>query len=211
MVAKLTLVLVTLFIGTTYAQTMLGGFKQHDDPSNDAGVQEAANFAVSEISKDLKLEKVLSAHKQVVAGTNYKLELQTSGGNFEATVFKGLGDGPHELKTYKRMEGGSSGGGGEGQLGGSKQLSADDEEVQKAAKGALDALGSRSNSLYPYKLQKVLKASSKVHGGGTEYKLQLEVTQGDDAATTLEVDVTRTLENAQYRLGDVSKVGPASQ
>lgn len=211
MVAKLTLVFVTLFIGSTYADTMLGGFKQHDDPSNDAGVQDAANFAVSTISKDLKLEKVLSAHKQVVAGTNYKLELQTSGGNFEATVFKGLGNGPHELKTYKRMEGGSGGGGGEGQLGGSKQLSADDEEVQKAAKGALDALSSRSNSLYPYKLQKVLKASSKVHGGGTEYKLQLEVTQGDDSATTLEVDVTRTLENAQYRLGDVSKVGPASQ
>ena len=102
---------------------------------------------------------------------NYKLELQTSGGNFEATVYsachchasnaavhkvlivssltlhppcvfavtlscmlvpEGLGDAPHELKTYKRTEGGGGGGGNGksgGQLGGSKQLSADDEEV----------------------------------------------------------------------------------
>jgi len=66
---------------------------------------------------------------------------------------EGLGNGAHQLKTYKRMEGGS--GGGEGQLGGSKQLSADDEEVQKAAEGALQQLSSRSNSLYPYKLKKV--------------------------------------------------------
>lgn len=51
------------------------------------------------------------------------------------------------------MEGGS--GGGEGQLGGSKQLSADEEEVQNAAEGALQQLSSRSNSLYPYKLKKV--------------------------------------------------------
>ena len=98
---------------------------------------------------------------------NYKLELQTSGGNFEATVYsachcrasnaavhgttcvsnlilnlscvsaaslscvlvaEGLGDAPHELKTYKRTEGGGAGQSG-GQLGGSKELSADDEEV----------------------------------------------------------------------------------
>lgn len=31
-----------------------------------------------------------------------------------------------------------------------------------------------------------MKASSKVHGGGTEYKLQLEVSQGDET-TSLEV------------------------
>jgi hypothetical protein len=104
----------------------------------------------------------------VVAGMNYKLELQTSGGNFEATVYsafrshpsnadvhelmsvnklalhpscvsaasltrmlvtEGLGDAPHELKTYKRTEGGGDGKSG-GQLGGSKELSADDEEVR---------------------------------------------------------------------------------
>ena len=104
---------------------------------------------------------------QVVAGMNYKLELQTSGGNFEATVYsachshpsnaavheltcfnnlaldppgvpaaslpcmlvaEGLGDAPHELKTYKRTDGGGDGKSG-GQLGSSKELSADDEEV----------------------------------------------------------------------------------
>ena len=99
---------------------------------------------------------------------NYKLELQTSGGNFEATVYseyhesciphavlnivaapcerpiehmspvctdcvpmllaEGLGDAPHELKTYKKMEGRGKDEAG-GQLGGSKELSADDEEV----------------------------------------------------------------------------------
>ncbi len=43
-------------------------------------------------------------------------------------VAEGLGDAPHELKTYKRTEGGGDGKSG-GQLGGSKELSADDEEV----------------------------------------------------------------------------------
>lgn len=43
-------------------------------------------------------------------------------------VAEGLGDAPHELKTYKRTEGGGDGKSG-GQLGGSKELSADDEEA----------------------------------------------------------------------------------
>jgi hypothetical protein len=206
----LALLCLALLTGRCAADTMLGGFKQHDDPSNDAEVQKAAEFAVSEISKDLKLEKVLSAHKQVVAGMNYKFELQTSGGNFEATVYKGLGDAPHELKTYKRSEGGGDGKSG-GQLGGSKELSADDEEVQKAAEAALKHLSSQSNSLFPYKLQEVEKASSRVHGGGTEFQLTLKAAQGDMPATTIEVGVTRTLENAEYKVGEVNKVGPGSQ
>lgn len=184
---------------------MLGGFRQHDDPENDEHVKAAAEFAVSEISSDLKLEKILSAHKQVVAGTIYKLELQTSSGNFEAQVFKGLGDVPFELKTYKKVQGE----GNEqpsGQLGGMKELSTSDDEVTKAAQFAVDQLGSRSNSLYPLKLEEVLTAHSKVHGGGTEYTLKLRLSQQTLPDSVVKASVTRTLENANYKLGDVNNL-----
>ena len=42
-------------------------------------------------------------HVQVVAGVNYKLELQTSDGKYSADVFKGLGDGGHELKGHQKL------------------------------------------------------------------------------------------------------------
>lgn len=43
-----------------------------------------------------------------------------------ALLAEGLGDAAHELKDYKKMEGGGE---SSGKLGGSKELSADDEEV----------------------------------------------------------------------------------
>eukprot|EP00208_Stichococcus_sp_RCC1054_P004528 CAMPEP_0206149344 /NCGR_PEP_ID=MMETSP1473-20131121/37730_1 /ASSEMBLY_ACC=CAM_ASM_001109 /TAXON_ID=1461547 /ORGANISM="Stichococcus sp, Strain RCC1054" /LENGTH=186 /DNA_ID=CAMNT_0053546801 /DNA_START=573 /DNA_END=1133 /DNA_ORIENTATION=- len=183
---------------------LLGGFKQHDSPENDEHVQEAAHFAVGQISPGLKLEKVLSAHKQVVAGTNFKLVLQTSSGNFEATVFKGLG-GEAEMKLvdYKRAEGGADEAGGK--LGGTKEVSTDDKDVKAAAQEVVKQLSAQSNSLEKMELAEVLSAHSKVHGGGTVYDLKLRLSQGSLPDTTVQAEVTRTLKDT-YEVGTINKL-----
>lgn len=94
---------------------MLGGFKQVG-AENDAGVQKAADFALGELSSKeggaLKLDRVVSAERQVVAGTNYRLKLATTnaGGaraTYSVVVYERL---PHEgsalsLTSYNKEAG----------------------------------------------------------------------------------------------------------
>lgn len=82
---------------------MMGGYS--DVPVTDPGVIAAANFAVSEQAgkehaprghHGFKLDEILSAKQQVVAGMNYDLELKVKVNhgkkNAQAIVYKNLRD-----------------------------------------------------------------------------------------------------------------------
>ena len=65
---------------SAFGQIKTGGYKTVS--VNDAGVKEAANFAVetkaAELTQEITLEGISKAETQVVAGTNYRLCLQIS-------------------------------------------------------------------------------------------------------------------------------------
>ena len=90
---------------------MLGGHKNADH-ANDARVQEVARFAVKEIgektNKSLDLVKVKSAQKQVVAGLNYTVVVETqidgSKETYEARVYEALGNEPLKLTDHKQVD-----------------------------------------------------------------------------------------------------------
>ena len=86
---------------------MTGGFSE---VKPDQQTQVAANFAVGEISKKLNeplaLKGIVSAERQVVAGWNYRLELNLTKNNqpyrVRATVWHRL-DGAMELTSWNQI------------------------------------------------------------------------------------------------------------
>ncbi|KAK9904803.1 hypothetical protein WJX75_002797 [Coccomyxa subellipsoidea] len=190
---------------------LLGGYKTHDDHSNDARVQEAAKFAVEKLGEQrnekLDLIKVLSAHTQVVAGTNYKLLLDIANSSnkmekIEATVYEPLGNQEKQLTSTRnptpdqieqQTEATSERKNG-GLLGGYKEVSTDDDEVMDAAKFAAEQLSQRSNSLYPFKVKEVLQAKTKV-ANGRIFDLAIKLSQGDLPDQIMKVEVSRDLKN----------------
>ncbi|KAL3139580.1 hypothetical protein ABBQ38_003899 [Trebouxia sp. C0009 RCD-2024] len=91
---------------------MLGGHRDVEDHENDAKVQEVAKFAVQQIGekagKKLDLVKIHSAKKQVVAGLNYVLVLETTAEGtketHEAHVYQPLGDQPLKLTSSNKID-----------------------------------------------------------------------------------------------------------
>jgi hypothetical protein len=86
---------------------LTGGFSE---VKPDQQTQVAANFAVGEISKKLNeplaLKGIVSAERQVVAGWNYRLELNLTKNNqpyrVRATVWHRL-DGAMELTSWNQI------------------------------------------------------------------------------------------------------------
>jgi len=99
---RMKLLLIAIILGTLVmtGQSLVGGFSDHADFENDAEVQSAADFAAKEIG--VKLQGIKSVQKQVVAGLNYKLLLDTDGGLYDATVYKGLGNAPLKLTNHQK-------------------------------------------------------------------------------------------------------------
>lgn len=66
------------FTANLYGQIKTGGYKSV--AVSDAGVEEAADFAVELKAEDydaeIRLEKIVKAERQTVAGTNYRLCLE---------------------------------------------------------------------------------------------------------------------------------------
>jgi len=92
----------------THAEAPLpGGFAKVEF---DSETQAAANFAVGEISKKenvpLQLKGIVSAERQVVAGLNYRLELDLTKNNqpfrVRAVVWRKL-DGSMELTSWNAI------------------------------------------------------------------------------------------------------------
>ncbi|KAK9820215.1 hypothetical protein WJX72_007568 [[Myrmecia] bisecta] len=85
---------------------MLGGYKQQDESSEE--YKPVAEFAVKQLSakenQDYSLVKVHSVHTQVVAGRNYKLDLEVAGKSdpskrYEAVVYEPL-KGEKQLSSH---------------------------------------------------------------------------------------------------------------
>ncbi|KAK9817639.1 hypothetical protein WJX72_000008 [[Myrmecia] bisecta] len=174
-------VLCLTFTAAAHAQ-LLGGWKVKPDHENDAHIQEVASFAVKQLSEkegdQLTLEKVVSVHTQVVAGTNYNLVLlaKKPAGQveqFEVQVYEPLPhtNQPVQLTQYKTMADGKQ------MVGGAKQLSTSDSDVVAAAKYATEQLSQQSNSLLPFELKEVVSAHSRVVNG-VVYDLELKLAQG---------------------------------
>ncbi|KAK9821322.1 hypothetical protein WJX81_002249 [Elliptochloris bilobata] len=193
---------------------MLGGYKQHDDHENDAHVQEIAKFAVQQVSENgtkLELLKVLSAHTQVVAGTNYKLLLSVADANnqkknLEVTVYEPIGSKelkltdsrePSREEVEHASEASSERNKG-GLLGGYKEAATDDRNAAAAAAFAAQQLSEQSNSLRPLAVQEVVTARTRVENG-LVFDLTLKLGQGGLPPQLYRVEVARDLKN-QFRL-----------
>jgi flavin-binding protein dodecin len=206
---------------------MLGGYKHVEDHQNDASVQNAANFAVKEISQQtnsqLELVKVASAHKQVVAGLNYQLVLETANQaqekvNYEAVVYEPLGQAALQLTSHKRVsvdeaqrkteESHERGSGA--LLGGYREVSSSDPEVTEAARYAAEQLSQQSNSLYPFEVLEVLEAKEKIVAG-KQYDMKLKLKQGNLPESIVQVEVVRSLPQNHYSLGSHKTISSAQQ
>lgn len=78
--------------------TMVGGYSKIANPDADQELFQVTKFLGSEIGlkegdPSMGLDKVLEAHRQVVAGTNYRVKLRmTNGAQYEAVVYLDLKD-----------------------------------------------------------------------------------------------------------------------
>nr|QOL01237.1 putative extracellular protein TR9_044 [Trebouxia lynnae] len=205
----LTSTFVLIFLVTVQSQ-MLGGHKNIADHQNDARVQEVAQFAVKQIgektSKKLDLVKINSAQKQVVAGLNYVLVIETAAQSkketYEAHVYEPLGNQPLKLTSHKQIDNEaaqrkteeSSERHSGALLGGYREVSTTDSEVSQAADFAAEQLSSQSNSLSPLKVEEVLSARSKV-AAGKVFELKMKLSQGNMPEQIMQVEVSRSLQN----------------
>ena len=104
-VFRISLLFSLLSVGCTQAESPLPGGYTEVKPDGEAGA--VARFAVGEISKKLNeplaLKAVLSSERQVVAGLNYRLELELTKNNqpyrVRAVVWRRL-DGTMELTSW---------------------------------------------------------------------------------------------------------------
>lgn len=165
--------------------------------SNPEESRHAAQFAVEKLASNaafpksgaLSLARVVSAQRQVVAGTNHILVLETKDASgavktVRATVYEKLPDrernGARDMELTKfsvdgpAAEGVECGAGGGG--GGSSSWQA------AAARAAVAGINARSNSLVPYELSAVLDAKAAASPGGAS-ELRLRLKRGDKSET----------------------------
>ncbi len=85
------------------APPIAGGWHEVPGPLLKAQVGETARFGVSKLPKPHgALQKIIGAETQVVAGTNYRMLVQLTGGaKWRLQVWKKL-DGTMELTAFKR-------------------------------------------------------------------------------------------------------------
>ncbi|XP_057377755.1 uncharacterized protein LOC130699429 [Daphnia carinata] len=170
----------------------VGGFSpaKVDDPD----VLKMADFATTAVSAStnsgpVKLLKIVKAETQVVAGTNYKLNLELSSGAnaaplpCEVVIFDQPWTNTRKMiksscsakrKTTRQIPGGS-------QLpGGFSPLDVSSKNVKEIASFATTAISANTNS-GPATLVKVIKAESQVVAG-TNFKLTMELdpVEGDN-------------------------------
>ncbi|KAK7410953.1 hypothetical protein VNO78_02207 [Psophocarpus tetragonolobus] len=94
-VFSIALLSMLLFSDAARSDALVGGWSPIKDV-NDPDIAEIANYAVTEYDKrsgaKLKLSSVVKGQTQVVAGTNYRLVLETTNGsatkNYRAVVWE---------------------------------------------------------------------------------------------------------------------------
>lgn len=89
---------------------IVGGYQKA--AVDDADIQAAADFAISAAPKKVKLDKIVSARQQIVAGVNYslclsvkpdKIGLLTGGKFIAAKVFRDL-DKTYQLTSWQNVK-----------------------------------------------------------------------------------------------------------
>jgi hypothetical protein len=164
----------------------------------------AAEFAVAQLQANaafpktgdapLALARLVSAQRQVVAGTNHVLVLETKDGSgaiktVHATVWEKLPDRERngqrdmELTKFQVADGGAPAAEGveEGGGGGCEGAAAAGWQGA-AARAAVDGINARSNSLVPYELSAVLEAKRGASAADPA-ELKLELKRGDKSET----------------------------
>lgn len=179
-----------------------GGFHDVSNTDSDA-VREIADFAVATISQSvnggvLTLRKIVSIQKQVVAGLNYKMEVEVDGSNgvqtCHAVVFDQRWTSTRRLTSFRCTEPKS---GAEAvdqtldvrrrkrstprMLGTSTAMDLDDPKIKSLSDRALTAISQRSNDLEPLGLLRVIRASKQVVSGML-YTLVLSVGTADGSS-----------------------------
>jgi hypothetical protein len=185
---------------------MLGGAKEHKIDENTIHV---AEFAVTQLNGKanfpkhgaLRLEKVLSAKTQVVAGTNHVLTIETSDDagskTVEVKVWEKLpsnvksNESPLELTEYKLTG----------------PVAEGNEQWTKAAQQGVAQLNQRSNSLFPYVLEDVVSATP-VNDGTANTHLLVAVKRGDKHET-FSITVKPSADD-HYSLVTFSQQAPAA-
>ncbi|KAJ7559840.1 hypothetical protein O6H91_04G105200 [Diphasiastrum complanatum] len=179
--------------------SLLGGKFQADGEENSLEIEDIAKFAVDEYNgrqnsvENVSYVRVVSAKKQVVAGTMYHLTIEVLSEDqpklYEAKVWAKPWEQHKTLEEFKlashsavthadlgvRRDGHHSVNEGDQGL---REVPCDDPVVKEAAEQALKGLQQRSNSLFPYELQDVVSALAEVTGEKTNFQLLLKVKRG---------------------------------
>jgi hypothetical protein len=180
---------------------LLGAPTSGGDPEES---RHAALFAVAQLEANaafpkapgaLSLARLVSAQRQVVAGTNHALVLETKDASgalktVTATVYEKLPDHARngardmELTKFQVADGGAPAAeGAEEQGGGAAAADCAGAGAgswqDEAARAAVAGINARSNSLVPYELAAVLEAK---RGDGSASELKLELRRGAGGA-----------------------------
>jgi hypothetical protein len=170
--------------------------------SNPEESRHAAQFAVEQLQGNsafpkqgaLSLARVVSAQRQVVAGTNHILVLETKDASgalktVRATVWEKLPDHARngardlELTKFTVQDGGAPAAEGvECGAGGAASSASSASWQDAAARAAVAGINARSNSLIPYELSAVLEAKAAGSPGGAS-ELRLRLKRGDKSET----------------------------
>jgi len=144
------------------------------------------------------LDRVLSARKQLVAGTLYFLTIQTLDGSngserkFEVAIYEPFGKHTNTLKLTHakearkghRTEQSSAEQGNVAAAAELQAVAVDDEDVAEGAAYAVAQLTQQSNSLIPWVLREVVDAVAlPSSSSGKVYELTLAVVRGQEAKT----------------------------
>lgn len=183
----MTILLAVIFISCNQNQknnsnqeTLVGGWSE---VTMEEDVREALDFAIEEINPTAKLEKVISAKKQVVKGLNYDLTFSLeNGATWNVIVYRNL-EGKFSLteKTKSPMPGGWM-----------------DTKINPEVEGAVDFVLSRMNNASP--LKEILSAKSQVVKG-----INYEVTFSLENNTIWTGKVNRDLDGEYTLLEEVKR------
>ncbi|KAK2077127.1 hypothetical protein QBZ16_004761 [Prototheca wickerhamii] len=177
---------------------LAGGFSSKPAGENDERVNKAVDVAKQEIKSKHSGSTTISVDSvetQVVAGTNYRLQLTASDGDsktrYQATVFGKLNEAlPHEGGNFKLTDIKS--------LKDLRKVSSS-QFADDAAAYAVQQLSSQSNSLYPFSLKEILEAQEEKEGENTVHKLKLKVEHGTMPDQVFEVEVVDQPKGYQLR------------
>ncbi|KAL3679220.1 hypothetical protein R1sor_022176 [Riccia sorocarpa] len=164
---------------------LLGAPKEVNHSENSAEMDEIGQFAVDQYNtkegKNLSFHKIISAKKQVVAGTMYHLVIEAHGDeavkNYEAKVWHKPYENHKSLEQFKPHDG-SANSASQSEVAGMRSVSGEDPVIKEAADHALKGLNDRSNSLVPYELRQVLSAHAEASDEETNISLRLKVARG---------------------------------